>query len=50
MNAEEVIAEIEAAPPEIRELIMLFLDLLLKAQRAGITLPPIPEIGEEARA
>ena len=39
MNAEEVIAEIEALESEAREIVLQFLDLLLEAQRAGITLP-----------
>ena len=33
MNAEEVIAEIEALEPEAREIVLQFLDLLLEIER-----------------
>lgn len=44
----ELIAEIKAAPPRVQQLILAFLDLLLQAQEAGKTLPPLPDWREGA--
>ncbi len=44
MNAEEVKAEIRSLDWQTREIVMLFLDLLLQAEQTGKVLPRVPEI------